>query len=139
MSNTLYNLTSWGQLNTHYHLTTYPSSPQSTYDMTTDRKTDRLSQTTRKPTQTIIPTNIHTANIIFTNIILVADKRNIPKGKMHSNPRLLPNHIVYKITQINNICRANTSDPALELLNQEITSNIHTHKQNIWKRYIPVG
>ena len=25
-----------GQLNTHYHLTTYPSSPQSTYDMTTD-------------------------------------------------------------------------------------------------------
>ena len=30
-----------GQLNTHYHQTTYPSSPQSTYDMTTDyNKTD---------------------------------------------------------------------------------------------------
>ena len=29
------------QLNTHYHQTTYPSSPQSTYDMTTDyNKTD---------------------------------------------------------------------------------------------------
>ena len=36
-----------------------------------------------------IPTNIHTANIIFTNIILTADKHNIPTGKMHSNYMLL--------------------------------------------------
>ena len=41
--------------------------------------------------QTTIRNNIHTANIIFTNIILMADKHNnIPKGKMHSNCRLLP-------------------------------------------------
>ena len=40
--------------------------------------------------QTTIPTNIHTSNIIFTNIILMADKHNIPKGKIHSNCRLLP-------------------------------------------------
>ena len=37
-----------GQLNTHYHQTTYPSSPQFTYDMTTDyNKPDILSPTTR--------------------------------------------------------------------------------------------
>ena len=36
-------------------------------------------------------TNIHTANIIFTNIVLMAEKHNIPKGKMHSNCRLFPN------------------------------------------------
>ena len=35
-------------------------------------------------TQTTIPTNIHTVNRIFTNFILMADKHNIPKGKMHS-------------------------------------------------------
>ena len=70
-------------------------------------------------TQNTIP-----ANIIFTNIILVADKHNIPKDKMHSNYRLLPNHIVCKITQRNNIRRANTCDPALKLLNEEITSHI---------------
>ena len=35
--------------------------------------------------QTTLPTNIHTANIIFRNIILMADKPNIPKGKMHSS------------------------------------------------------
>ena len=58
--------------------------------------------------QTTIPTNIHTANIIFTNIILMADKHNIPKCKMHSNCRLLPEGIVCKITQRNNIRRANT-------------------------------
>ena len=38
-----------GQLNTHYHQTTYPSSPQVTYDMTTHyNKTDGHSPTTRK-------------------------------------------------------------------------------------------
>ena len=40
-----------GQLNTHYHQTSYPSSPQLTYTMTTDyNKTDGLSPATRKLT-----------------------------------------------------------------------------------------
>ena len=40
-----------GPLNTHYHQTTYPSSPQLTYGMTKYyNKTDGLSQTTRKLT-----------------------------------------------------------------------------------------
>ena len=118
--------------------------------MNTDyNKTDGLSPTTRKLTghnfmedtesafaQTTIPTNIHTANIIFTNIILMADKHNIPKGKMHINCRLLPDHIVCKITQRNNIRRTNTCDPALKLSNEEITSDIQKHKQNIWKEHL---
>ena len=48
---------------------------------------------------------------------------------MHSNCRLLPEVIVCKITQRNNIRRANTFDPALKLLNEEITSDIQKHKQ----------
>ena len=55
---------------------------------------------------------------------------------MHSNCRLLHDHIVCKITQRNNIRRANTCDPALKLLNEEITSNIQKHKQNIWKEHL---
>ena len=42
-----------GQLKTPYHLTTYPPSPQSTYNMTMTidcNKTDEHLQTTRKPT-----------------------------------------------------------------------------------------
>ena len=70
--------------------------------------------------QTTIPTNIPTSNIIFTNIILMADKHSIPKGKMHNNCRHLPDHIVCTITQWNNIRRANTCNPALKLLNEEI-------------------
>ena len=81
-------------------------------------------------------TNIHTVNIIFTNIILMADKHNIPKGQMHGNCRLLPDHIECKITQRNNIRRANTCDPALKLLNEEITSDIQKHKQNLWKEHL---
>ena len=55
---------------------------------------------------------------------------------MYSNCRLLPEDIVCKITQRNNIRRANTCDPALKLLNEEITSNIQKHKQNIWKEHL---
>ena len=54
----------------------------------------------------------------------MADKHNLPKGKMHSNCRLLPEDIVCKITQRNNIRRANTCDPALKLFNEEITFDI---------------
>ena len=73
--------------------------------------------------QTTIPTKIHIANIIFTQIILMADKHNIPKG----NCMLLPDHIICKFTQRNNMRRANTYDPALKLLNDEITSDIHKY------------
>ena len=47
--------------------------------------------------------------------ILMADKHYIKNGMRHSNGRLLPDHIVYKITQWHNIRRANTCDPALKL------------------------
>ena len=115
--------------------------------MTTDyNKTDRPLPTTTKQTghnlhksafaQTTIPTNIHTANRNFTNIILMTDKHNIPRGKMHSNCRLLPEDIVCKITQRNKIRRANICDTDLKLLNQEITSDIQKHKQNIWKEHL---
>ena len=57
--------------------------------------------------QTTIPTNIHTANIIFTNIILMADKHNTPKEMMRSNCRLLPKAIVCKINNINIYLKSN--------------------------------
>ena len=66
----------------------------------------------------------------------MANKHNIPNGKMHSNCRLLPEDIVCKITQRNNIMRASTCDPTLKLLNEEITSDIQKHKQNIWKEHL---
>ena len=55
---------------------------------------------------------------------------------MHSNCRLLPDHIVCKIIQRDKLRRANTCDPALKLLNEEITSDIQKHKQNLWKEHL---
>ena len=66
----------------------------------------------------------------------MADRHNIPKGKMHSNCSLLPDHIVCKLTQRNNIRRANTCDPALKLLKEEITSKIQKHKPKLWKEHL---
>ena len=55
---------------------------------------------------------------------------------MHSNCRLLPEDMVCRITQRNNIRRANTCDAVLKLLNEEITSDIQKHTQNIWKEHL---
>ena len=149
LSNTLYNRTSWRTQNAlssdHLPMITTINIrhdyrlPQNRRTFTNYNKADwsQFTEDTESAfAQTTIPTNIHTANIIFTNIILMADKQNIPKGKMHSNCRLLHEDIVCKITQRNNIRRANTRDPALKLLNEEITSDIQKHKQNIWKEYL---
>ena len=57
-------------------------------------------------------------------------------NEMHRNCRLFPEDIECKITQRNKIRRANTRDPALKLLNEEITSDIQKHKQNIWKEHL---
>ena len=149
VSNTLYNRTSW----TTQHALSSDNLPIITtinirhdYRLQQNRRTftkykkadwTQFTEDTESAfAQTTIPTNIHTANRIFTNIILMADKQNIPNGKMHSNCRLLPEDIVCKITQRNNIRRANTCDPALKLLNEEITSDIQKHKQSIWKEHL---
>ena len=156
VSNTLYNRTSW----TTQHALSSDHLPiitiitiinirhdyrlqQNRQTFTNNKKADwtQFTEDTESAfAQTTIPTIIHTANKIFTNIILMTDKQNIPNGKMHSNCRLLPKDIVCKITQRNNIRRSNTCDPALKLLkkllNNERTSDIQKHKQNIWKEHL---
>ena len=41
-----------------------------------------------------------------------------------------------QVTQRGNMGRVNTCDPALKLLDEEITSDIQKHKQNIWKEHL---
>ena len=55
---------------------------------------------------------------------------------MHGNCGLLPDHMVCKVTQRNNIRRADTCDPALKLLSEEITFDIQKHKHNLWKEHL---
>ena len=82
------------------------------------------------------PSDTHTANKILTNTILNADKHNIPKGKMHHNCKLLPEHIRTKINTRNNIRKHNPLDPNLAQLNNEITSDIQHHKTALWKSHL---
>ena len=94
VSNTLYNRTSW----TTQHALSSDHLPIITtinirhdYTLQQNRRTftkyqkadwTQFTEDTESAfAQTTIPTNIHTANIIFTNIILMADKQNIPKGQ----------------------------------------------------------
>ena len=117
VSNTLYNRTSW----TTQHALASDHLPIITtinirhdYRLQQNRRTftnykkTNWTQFTKDTestfAQTTIPTNIHTANRIFTNIILTR--------------------------------RENTCDPALKLLNEEITSDIQKHKQNICKEHL---
>ena len=82
------------------------------------------------------PPDIHTANTIFTNFIIHADKHNISKGKIHSTCKILPEHIKHKIKHRNNIRAQNASDPSISELNPEITSLIQTHKSDIWREHL---
>ena len=136
MSNTLYNRTSWTTQHTDHLpiITTINSLQQNRRTFINYTKADwsQFTEDTESAfAQTIRPTNIHTANIMIINIILMADKHNTPQDKMNSNCRLLPDHIVFQIKQRNNIRRANICDLALKLLNEEITSDIQKHKQNL--------
>ena len=86
--------------------------------MTTDyNKTGRLSPTTRKLTG------------------LNSRKTQSPLSLIR-----LPYPPTYtlstKLTQRDNIRRANSCDQALKLLNEEITSDIQKHKQNLWKEHL---
>ena len=94
VSNTLYNRTSW----TTQHALSSDHLPiittinirhdyrlqQNRRTFTNYKKADwtQFTEDTESAfAQTTIPTNIHTANRIFTNIILMADKQNIPKAR----------------------------------------------------------
>ena len=130
VSNTLYNRTSW---TTQHALSSDHLPVVSTINLRHDYKLQQNRRTftnykkadwtkfTEDIKSAFAQNTIHTANIIF--IILMEDNHNIPKGQMHSNCRLLTEDIVCKITQRNNIRRENTCNPALKLLNEEITSD----------------
>ena len=111
--------------------------------MTIDcNKTYRHLQTTRKPTgynlpKTQSPLFLRPQYPLTYNLPIESDGRqhNIPKGKMYGNCRLLPDHIVCKITQRNSMRKAHTCDPAFKFLTYEITADIHnpnkTYERNI--------
>ena len=82
--------------------------------------------------QTTIPTNIHTANIFLTNIILMADSHNIPKRKMHSNCRFLADHTVCTMAP-----PALTITVALDMIKAFVTINIHTLIRKLLQTKIP--
>ena len=60
------------------------------------------------------------------------------KGQDAYQLQALPDHIVWNITQRNNIRRANPCYPALNLLNEEITSDIQKHKPNLLNEHLDV-
>ena len=94
VSNTLYNHTSWttqhALLSDHLPIIT-TTNIQHDYRLQQNRRTFTnykkadwtpfTEDTESAFGQTTMPTNIHTANSIFTNIILMSDKHNIPKAR----------------------------------------------------------
>ena len=76
------------------------------------------------------------SSVFAENVRYLSFKYQKTRRLMHSSCRLLPDYIVCNITQRNNIWRANTCDTALKFLNEEITSYIQKHKQNLWKEHL---
>ena len=82
------------------------------------------------------PQNVHQANAILSNLILSADKHNIPKGKIHSRHKLLPQEIRTVIQHRNDIRRNNPKDQEIPQLNQLIDRQIQEHKTQLWKEHL---
>ena len=99
-SNTLYNQTSW----TTQHALSSDHLPiiniRHDYRLQQNRRTftnymkvdwTQFTEDTESAfAQTTLPTNIHTADIIFSNIILMADKHNIPKARCAATAGFYP-------------------------------------------------
>ena len=111
----------------------HPRDSTSTNYKTSDTDIQHCIQHIRNIPQSVLSRDVNAHSTLWHSC---TDDHNIPKGKMHSNVGILPDHIVCKITQRNNIRKTNTCDLALKLLNGEITSDIQTHKQNIWKEHL---
>jgi endonuclease/exonuclease/phosphatase family metal-dependent hydrolase len=82
------------------------------------------------------PNDVNTANNILTNLILNADKHNIPKGKIKAHNILQPKEIRDKIDERNKLRKINYKDPKIIDLNSEITKMIQDNKAKLWKEKI---
>ena len=82
------------------------------------------------------PTNVHAANRIITNLIKSADKHCIPKGKIKNQHKLLPEEIRAKIDIRDQMRTDDATDPRLDELNNEITTDIGNHKALLWRNHI---
>ena len=94
VSNTLYNRTSWTTqhaLSSDHLLIITTINIRHDYKLQQNRRTftnnkkadwTQFTEDTESAfAQTTIPTNIHTANRMFTNILLMSDKHNIPRAR----------------------------------------------------------
>ena len=82
------------------------------------------------------PQDVHQSSRILTNLILSADKHNIPKGKMRNRHKILPQVIRTAIQHRNNVRHSNPKDPQLPELNKNIDKQIQEHKTQLWREHL---
>ena len=76
--------------------------------------------------------DVHTGNKILTNLILEADKHNIPKGKQRQhNKNILPDGTRQLIIQRDQIKTTNPLDERLEDLNKQISRSIQDYRTKL--------
>jgi len=79
--------------------------------------------------------DVHKGNKVITDLILLADKHHVPKGRIKNLLEPLPQHIKTKIKERNNICIDNHSDSGIPQLSKKITDSTGQHKTDQWKQY----
>ena len=134
-----------GQLSTHYHQTTYPSSPQLAYEMTIDyNKTDGLSPTARKLTghnsrrhRVLFQSYHHTHQHTHCQQIIYKHHTN---GRQAQHTKVQYTQLLQALTRphsMQNYIKKQHKESkhqwsSSHTLNEEITSDIQKHKQNLW-------
>ena len=80
--------------------------------------------------------NIQQETDIITSTIINADKKFIPRGNINKKTKPIPQHILSKIHDRNQLRSTAPNHPQIPILNQEINKSLSEHKQQIWKNHI---
>src|SRR5688572_5747746 len=79
------------------------------------------------------PDSVHSANNTLTNLILLADKHHIPKGRLKKLDQPLPQHSKDTIRERNILRNRNPTDSRITPLSNEITKQIGQYRSDQWK------
>lgn len=72
----------------------------------------------------------------LTDIIMEADRRNIPRGKIRSRYTVMPENIIRKISERNDLREQDDENQELSRKNEEINQLVRSHKADTWKRLV---
>ena len=83
-----------------------------------------------------LPTNCQKGEKILRTIILKAASRHIPSGRHRIHTELVPAEILERMRARDDLRSRDSTSPALQQMNAEITRTTNEHRRNTWRQFV---